>query len=104
MPKAKNLISRRKELRKLSMQKQRYYYNYFLAYGRLMPTVFKDIDQQNKKIKTLKKISLLISYLLTHLIKHNNLLSIRLTKKTRTTKKVFGTMVDKNKVKTKTLF
>lgn len=52
-----------------------------------------------KKIKTLGKISLLISSLLIHLVRNNNLLLTRPIKKTKITKKIFDTILDKIKVK-----
>lgn len=67
-----------------------------------MPNVCKAIDQKKRMIKTLGRISPLTSPLLTHLVKNNNLLFTRPIKKTRITKKIFGAIVDKDKVKTKT--
>lgn len=68
-----------------------------------MPNISEVINQQKKKIKILRKISPLTPFLLTYLIGSNNFSTIRarLTKKTRTTKKVLNTMVDKNITKTK---
>lgn len=66
-----------------------------------MPSIFKIINQQKKRIKTLGRIKLLISLFLTYLVGNNNFLSIRPIKRTKTTKKVFGTMVDKDRVETK---
>lgn len=64
------------------------------------------IDQNDikKKIKTLKKVSLLIPPLLMYLIRSNNLLSTknRSVEKTKTTKKVLGIEVYENRVETKT--
>lgn len=51
-----------------------------------------------RKIKTLERISLLTLFLLTHLIGSNNFLSTRLIKKTRTSKEIFGVMIEENKV------
>lgn len=67
-----------------------------------MSNIFKAINQQKKKIKTLRKINPLIFFLLIHLIENNNFLSIKLTKRTQTTKKVFDDMVDKDRVEAKT--
>lgn len=85
------------------MQKQKQYYNHFLVYERLISSVFKIIDQQKRRIKTLERISLMISLLLTYLIKNNNFSPTRAsqTKKTRTTKKVFGAVVDKDRIEAK---
>ena len=51
---------------------------------------------------TPKRISLLNPLLLIHLVGNNNLLFIKPTKWTKTTKEIFGTMVGKNRVKAKT--
>lgn len=83
------------------MQKQRYYYNYHLLLKRWILSVFKITNQQKKKIKILKKINLLILFLLTYLVKNNNLLSIRLIKKTKTTREIFDAMVNEDKVEAK---
>ena len=37
-----------------------------------------------------------------HLVEYNNFLSIKPTKKTKTTKKILGIIVNKSKIKTKT--
>ena len=63
-----------------------------------MPSVFEVTNLQKKRIKTLEKINLLIPFLLTYLIKNNNFLSTRLTKKIRTIREIFGTIVNKNRV------
>ena len=84
------------------MQKQKYCYNYPQVPKKLMLSISKEIDQQRKKIKTLRRIILLTSFLLTHLMGNNNLLSTKLTKKRKTIKDVFGTMINKHKVKAKT--
>lgn len=63
--------------------------------------ISKATNQQKKKIRTLRKISLLTPLLLIYLVENNNLPFTRLIKKIKTTKKVFGAMVDKNKVKAK---
>ena len=67
-----------------------------------MPSISKNINQQKRRIKTTKKINLLKTFLLTHLVESTNLLFTRLIKKTKTTKKVFDAIIDKNRVKAKT--
>lgn len=80
------------------MQKQKQPYNYYLICKKLMPYIFMIISQLKKKIRTLGKISLLTFSLLIHLVKSNNILSIKLIKKTKITKEVFGIMIDKIKI------
>lgn len=67
-----------------------------------MPSIFKVINLQKKKIETSKRTSLLTFPHLTHLVRSNNFLSTKLTKKIRITKEVFAAMVDKNKIEPKT--
>lgn len=75
-----------------------------LIYEKLTSNVFKVTNQQKKKIKILGRISLLTSLLLINLVKNNYFLLIkaRPIKKTRTIKKVFGTIVNKDRVEIKT--
>lgn len=68
-----------------------------------MPSISKVTGLQRERIKTLGRISVLTPLLLTHLVENNNLSLTRLTKKTKTNKKIFVTIVDKNKVEVKTL-
>ena len=72
-----------------------------------MPSVFKDINLQKKTIKTLGKISPLILFLLTYLLKSNpnNFLSTRarLLKKMETTKKIVSNVRNKDRVVTMTI-
>lgn len=63
-----------------------------------MPNVSKDTDQQKKKIRTSKKISLLPLLLLIYLVESNLPIRTRLIKRTKTTKDVFGTIKNKNRV------
>lgn len=97
-----SLIPGKKLLRKLSIKKPRWFYNSNLIYKRSIPSAFKAISKQKKRIRTLEKMSLLIRYLLIDLMESNNPLSTRLIKKTKITKKVFGAIVDKDKVVAKT--
>lgn len=85
------------------MKKQKRCYNHFLVYRKLMSNIFKALNQQKRKIRTLKKISLLTPFLLTNLVKNNNFLFTKPIKKTQTTKKVFGTIIDKDKGEVRTL-
>lgn len=78
------------------MQKQRHYYNYPQISTKLIQSISKGTGLQKRKRKTLERISLLTLLLLIYLVASisNNFLSTRarLTKRTRTTKEVFGTI------------
>lgn len=63
-----------------------------------MPSVFEDTSQLKRKIKTPKRISLLIFFLLTYLMKSNLPIRTRSTKKTKITKEVHSAVEDKNGV------
>lgn len=67
-----------------------------------MPSISKDINQPNKKTRTLGRIDLLTFFMLICLIGSifNSLLliKVKLVKKIRTAREVFGTMASKNRV------
>lgn len=65
-----------------------------------MSSVFKGTDQQKKRIRTPKKIGLLIPPLLIYPVRSNHLLPTR--KKTRAIKEVLSATMGKDKVKAKT--
>lgn len=52
-----------------------------------------------KRLKIPRRINLLIFFLLTYLIESNLPIKTRLTKRTKTTKEVFGNAKDKNRFK-----
>lgn len=84
------------------MQKQKRCYSFFLVRKRLISNAFKTKSQHKKKIKIWKRTSLFTTPLLTYLVGNKNLLSTRPIKTTKTIKKVFNAIVNKNKVKVKT--
>lgn len=73
-----------------------------MVYKKLMLSIFKAINSQKMRIKTLRRRILLTYFLLIHRVGNNNLLSIRLIKKTRSIKEVLGTIVNKDKIEAKT--
>lgn len=73
-----------------------------MVYKKLMLSIFKAINSQKMRIKTLRRRILLTYFLLIHRVGNNNLLSIRLIKKTRSIKEVLGIIVNKDKIEAKT--
>lgn len=63
-----------------------------------MPSISKGISQPKKKIKTLRKINPLIFSGLTCLVGKNLFTRAKSTRKTKTTKKIFSIVKNKNRV------
>ena len=100
MPEVGNWTPGKRRLRKPLIQKQKRCYIHPQASERSMPSVSEGTDQRKRKIKTLGRITPLISSLLTYPVGSRHPPPI--WKKTRTTKEVFGTLVNEDKDEAKT--
>lgn len=95
----------KKPLRKLLIQNQKHCYNYLETPERFMPSIFKNINQQRKRIRTLEKKILSTSPLLIYSIRNKHPLFTRhflpTRKRTGTIKEVFSIGIEKDQDKTK---